>query len=118
MPTINNDNNLENKQLDLEEKSILDERKLQISKFINQIKEKIKNMGEEIWVVDRFEGNFAICENRETKDKREVKIERLPENVKEGSVLRFKDGKYSLDLDEQKKIEKRIEEKMKNIWND
>ena len=73
---------------------------------------------EETWVIDRFEGDFAICENRENKKKREIKIEKLPENIKEGSVLRFKDGKYSLDLSQQKKIEKRIEEKMKDIWND
>ena len=118
MPTINNDNNLENKQLDLEEKSILDERKLQISKFINQIKEKIKNMGEEIWVVDRFEGNFAICENRETKEIRKINLKELPENLKEGNVLKLQSNKYELDLEEQQNIEKRIAEKMKNIWND
>lgn len=118
MPTINNDNNFENKQLNLEKKNNLDERKLQISKFINQIKEKMKSMEEGVWVVDRFEGDFAICENRENKEKREIRIEKLPENIKEGSVLRFKDGKYYLDLNEQEKIEKRIEEKMRDIWND
>lgn len=118
MPTINNDNNFENKQLNLEKKNNLDERKLQISEFINQIKEKVKNMGEGVWVVDRFEGDFAICENRENKEKRKIKIKKLPENIKEGSILRFKDGKYSLDLNEQEKIEKRIEEKMRDIWND
>ena len=118
MPTINNDNNLENKKLELSQNSILDEKESQISKFINQIKERMKNIEKEIWVIDRFEGDFAICENRETKDKRKIKIENLPENIKEGSVLKFQNGKYSLDLDEQEKIEKRIEEKMRNIWND
>ena len=118
MPTIDNDNNIENKTLNLEEKSIFDEKKLQISKFVNQIKEKMQTMEKEIWVIDRFEGDFAICENRENKEKRKVEIEKLPKSVKEGSVLKVEDGKYALDLEEQEKIEKRIEEKMKNIWND
>lgn len=120
MPTINNDNSkdLESQKLNLSKQSKLDELKLEMSKLLSQITKKMHKMEESIWVVDRFEENFAICENRRTKEKREIEIEKLPKSIKEGSVLKFKDNKYELDLEEEKNIEKRIEEKMKNIWND
>ena len=120
MPTINNENNkdLENQKLNLSKQSKLDELKLEMSKLLSHINKKTHKMEESIWVVDRFEENYAICENRRTKEKIEIEIEKLPQNIREGSVLKFKDNKYELDLEEEKNIEKQIEEKMKNIWND
>lgn len=118
MPTINDDNNFKNQNLDLEKKNELDEVRIEISKLASQILQKIKNMEEDIWVIDRFEKNLAVCENRKTKEKIEIEIEKLPKNVKEGSVLKVKDNKFEVDLEEEKNIEKRIQEKMKNIWND
>ena len=47
-----------------------------------------------------------------------LNINELPEDIKEGSVLKYKSNKYELDLEEEKKIEERISEKMKNIWNE
>jgi len=121
MPTIDNENdlnNFESREKHLSNEFNGEERKMQINNFLHQIKERMNLIQKEIWVIDRFEGNLAICENRQTKEKRKIRIDKLPENIKEGSVLNYKNGEYFLDLEEEKKIEKRIEEKMKNIWND
>lgn len=137
MPTINNDDNLEkqnisnlefknsnynetNDEKNLEnKKDSIHEIKQELSSLLNLINKKMQTTDEEsFWVIDRFEENFAICENRETKEIRKININELPEDIKEGSVLKFKSNKYELDLEEEKKIEERISEKMKNIWND
>lgn len=121
MPTISNEsdlNNFEDREKDLINNLNNDERKLHINNFLNQIKEKMHLMQKEIWVIDRFEENIAICENRQTKEIKKIAIDKLPENIQEGSVLNYKNGEYFLDFEEEKNIEKRIEEKMKNIWDD
>lgn len=52
------------------------------------------------YIIDRFEGDFAICEDGEMKLHR---IERslLPKEADEGSVLLFENGEYTLDLEAQ-----------------
>lgn len=84
--------------------------------FIQSILKEIQSM-EEILVVDRIENNIAVCENRGNGKMVEVDISKLPEDIKEGTVLRYKNGVYNIDLEEQKKIEERIREKMRKIWN-
>lgn len=71
-----------------------------------------------VYVIDRFEGDFAICENRETEEMRNIDIKDLPKNVKEGDVLRYKKGKYTLDFELKKAIEERIQEKTRDIFED
>ena len=70
-------------------------------------------MEKDIWVVDRFEGEYVICENRNTKEKLEIQKEKLPKEIKEGSVLNYKEGKFSIDLEEEKKIEDKTKEESK-----
>ena len=112
MPSINN--NLENQNLDKDTK--FQETKFEMSKFIEEISKKIKKVEDSIWVVDRFEENFAICENRETKELRKIELEKLPKNLKEGNILKLKNNQFDLDKEEEEKIAKRIQEKMNNIW--
>lgn len=45
-----------------------------------------------------------------------IHISQLPDGIKEGSVIRYFDGKYELDIEEQKNIEDRIAEKMDSLW--
>ena len=71
-----------------------------------------------IIVVDRFEENYAICENRKSKKKMEIDISNLPEGTKEGTVLRLCRGKLYIDARLQSKIEERIKSKMNDIWED
>lgn len=118
MPMINRYNELKNDNLSLNENSNFNETKTGVGEFIHQISERMKMMEKDIWVVDRFEGEYVICENRNTKEKLEIQKEKLPKKIKEGSVLNYKEGKFSIDLEEEKKIEDRIRKKMQDLWNE
>ena len=71
---------------------------------------------EETLVVDRIEGEIAVCENRSNGVMINIQLEKLPDDTKEGSVIKYFDGKFRLDSDEQKNIEDRIKEKMDSLW--
>jgi len=66
-------------------------------------------------VIDRFEGEYAICE---TKDRKMINIEkaRLPASAKEGDVLIISAGKIIVDMRKTKKINKEIKELTKDLW--
>ena len=102
--------------LDGLEKIVQEVKQVDIGHFIEQITERLEKMNEK-WVIDRMEGNIAICEERNTGKKKEIAKEQLPEGAKEGSVLKQENGKYVLDRKAQQEIEERIEEKMNNLWN-
>jgi hypothetical protein len=87
-----------------------------IGNFIQSILKEIQSM-DEILVVDRIENNIAVCENRENGKITEIDISKLPKEITEGTVLKHSNGTYNIDLQEQEKIEERIKEKMKKIWN-
>lgn len=50
------------------------------------------------YVIDRFEGNYAILENQDTYEIIDVKRNELPDDAKEGSVLSFENDIYTLDI--------------------
>lgn len=87
-----------------------------LENFIQSILKEI-NLMEQTLVIDKIEGNIAVCENRKSGKITEIDVSKLPKEIKEGTVLKYEKGTYKIDLDEQKKIEERIKEKMKNIWN-
>lgn len=90
--------------------------KFDVNAFIKELAERLKIM-ESKFVIDRFENGYAVCENRDTKEMHNIEIKDLPEGAKEGSVLKFENGKYVIDEEEQKIIEERIRQKMDNLWN-
>lgn len=71
---------------------------------------------EETLVVDRIEDEIAVCENRANGVMINIQLSRLPEGVREGSVIKYFDGKYRIDSEEQRNIEDRIKEKMDSLW--
>lgn len=71
-----------------------------------------------IYVIDRFEGNFAVCENRETGEMLNVELSKLPNGLEEGDILIYKDNVFIKDVNKRKEIEDRINEKVKNIFED
>lgn len=76
------------------------------------------NIPDEIYVIDRFEENIAVLENRTTQEIKNVPISVLPKDLKEGSVLKCIDGKYIVYNEQAEEIENRIKNKMDEIWND
>ncbi len=71
---------------------------------------------DETLVVDRIEDEIAVCENRSNGVMINIQLSKLPDGVKEGSVIKYFDGKYRIDSDEQKNIEERIKDKMDGLW--
>lgn len=70
----------------------------------------------EEYTIDRFEENIAVLEDRRTGKTKNIKKEKIPENTKEGDIIKCINGKYFLDKEETEKIENEIEEKYKNLW--
>lgn len=66
--------------------------------------------------IDRFEDNFAVCENRQTGELINIPISELPENAKEGSILTLENGKYILDIESTKKEQKEIKNLVDNLF--
>lgn len=63
--------------------------------------------------IDRFEENFAVCENLETGEYLNIPISNLPENIKEGSIIKYENGKYILDI----KTTETKKQEVKNLVN-
>ncbi len=92
-------------------------KKVNINDFINEVMERIEKMEEEL-VIDRFEENIAVCEDRKTGKMVEIPRNNIEKNVKEGDIIKKVAGIYQKDIKRQEKIEKRMEEKMNQIWKD
>ncbi len=104
-------------QLDLFKNIGKEIQKIDVSNFIEELVERLRKMEEE-YVIDRFEGNIAVCEERKTGKKKEILKEELPEGVKEGSILKEENGKYVKIEKEQEEVESRIKDKMNKLWKD
>lgn len=68
----------------------------------------------EKYIIDRFEGETAVCE---TVDEETVAIDRasLPENAREGMVIRRENGGYIADEQETKSRQERIKSLLKRV---
>ncbi len=107
-------NNMEN---NIEENiNITEEKSSFVEKLIKEIIQKLEK--EKILVIDRFEGNFAVCEDRESGKMHNIEISKLPKDVNEGDVIKFKNNQYSIDKEKNKEIQERINNKIKNLFND
>lgn len=101
-----------------------EEKRTFISKFINQLSDTIKdleqqkNKSPEILVIDRFEGQFVVCEDRQTGQMINLQKSELPENIKEGDVLKYGENGYKIDEIERQNIEERIKNKVKNLFEE
>lgn len=49
------------------------------------------------YVVDRIEENITTLESLDTKEKKEVLLEVLPSNIKEGTILTYENDIYTKD---------------------
>ena len=41
----------------------------------------------------------------------------LPQNAKEGSILKYSNGTFEIDSELEKEVSERIKQKMDNLWN-
>lgn len=70
----------------------------------------------EEYTIDRFEENIAVLEDRKTGKTKNIEKEKIPENTKEGDIIKCINGKYFKDEEKTRKVENEIEEKYKNLW--
>lgn len=68
-------------------------------------------------IIDRFEGDLAVCE---AEDGKMVDIEKskLPKNADVGDVIILENGHFRVDKEETDKRRKEIEELMNEVWED
>ncbi len=81
----------------------------------NSFSKELKNTlnKECIFSIDRFEGNFAVCENKITNEMVNIEKTLLPKNCKEGDIIKFINGVYILDNN----ATNNEQEEIKNIVN-
>jgi len=68
-------------------------------------------------IVDRFEGNYAVCE-KEDGTIMNLGKDRLPKGVKEGDVLILEGKSIVIDNNATLERKKYIEELMKDMWDE
>ena len=86
-----------------------------IDNFINELKNFLDKNSNSLYTLDRFEGNFAILENRTTKKMTDIPISNIPSNAKEGDILKLSNGSYVIDYKETNIVSDRIRDKMDNL---
>lgn len=69
-----------------------------------------------LFALDRFEGDFAVCENRTTGEIINIPKELISSNAKEGSILKIENSKYILDEQETTKAQKEIKNLANNLF--
>lgn len=90
---------------------------ISVSDFIKELTERLTKMEQEL-IIDRFEGEFAVCEDRKTGEMINIEKEKLPNGAKEGSILKFDNDRYVLDEKKEEEIRNRIEEKARKLWEE
>ena len=66
-------------------------------------------------IIDRFEDGFAVCE-REDLSHVNVDVRLLPDGAKEGSVIDFSDGVYTIDEAETLKRRREMSKKLRRLF--
>lgn len=68
-------------------------------------------------IIDRFEGNFAVCE---TEEKKFIDIPKadIPEGAKEGDILSKTDKGYNIEKVETEAQREKIKTRMNNLFVD
>jgi len=67
------------------------------------------------YTIDRFEGDFAVLED-ENRTMKDVPRASLPTEAKEGDVLIFADGKYSVDAEETARRKEDAHKRLDRLW--
>ena len=68
------------------------------------------------YTLNRFEENFAICENRDTKEMIDIPISELPLDIKEGDIFTKIDDKYEIDYELTKTEKQEVKNLMNKLW--
>jgi len=68
-----------------------------------------------LFTVDRIEGNYAVCENRQTGEFINISLYILPENIHSGDILKYIDGKYIVDIAVRNSLKESIQDRFNRL---
>jgi len=69
-------------------------------------------------IIDRFEGDYAVCE-KENREMINIERAKLPPEAKEGDVLILsEDGSIAIDREETARRKEMIERMMDELWEE
>ena len=63
------------------------------------------------YAIDKIENNIVLLESLEDKTKKEVSLDILPKDIKEGTILTYNNNEYKIDLDTEKERKESIKNK-------
>lgn len=92
---------------DLPKDSNISNEEFELAQKLNAVQE---------YTLDRYEGNMAVLENRETGKIEHIDKSKLPDNLEEGSILKCINGKYIFDRAKTEEISEQIHQRTKNLW--
>ena len=94
-----------------------------IDNFIDELKKSLatsnsmKNLNnipkDTLFTLDRYEGDYAICENRTTGKMYNIPKLLVDSHAKDGDILKFENGKYQINHEENAKQSEIIQNLMK-----
>ena len=73
----------------------------------------------DLYTIDRFEGDneiFAVCENRRTGKMVDIPISQVSPNAVEDDIIRYKDGIYVVDEDQNRIIGDKMKKLSKEVF--
>lgn len=65
--------------------------------------------------IDRIENDIAVLESLESKEKININITLLPQNVKEGSIIVYENNKYIKDEETELKRKTELQSRFNNL---
>ena len=86
-----------------------------LEEFSSELNNYIQK-SETTFSIDRFEGNFAICENKQTGQMQSIPKSELPSDISEGDIIKFENGKYILDIEATNKEKQEIKNLVDNLF--
>lgn len=87
-----------------------------IGTFLKELEDYIESTGTVYYSIDRFEDSFAVCENRKTLKMVNIPISSLPKNIDKTSILKCKDGIFSIDTTKAINVRKNIKNKVSTLY--
>jgi len=69
-----------------------------------------------MYIIDRIDGNLAICECINTGEMIKFNIQKLPKKAKEGDVLRKEGNTFIIDYETTKQRKKALTERMNRLF--
>ena len=66
------------------------------------------------YVIDRFEGDIAVCQNKETQEILNLDKSLLPSYAKESDLIEYEDGK--VQILNSTTFKARIRNRMRHLW--